>query len=171
MRRLALAVILLAPAVARADWALHLDLGGGGSEDQAVVEVALRADALLVGPRAHAAQGWGLGPTVELRSADLETAEAGAGLAAYLPGDDVGFTVSLLGGVASRADAEDGAYLAGRLAFGLRVGERGFAPTTAIYVDARRGLGDDGAYEIVAGVELGGALVAWLLRGAVAMGQ
>lgn len=165
-----LAAVFVVPCAARADVQLSVRLGVGGGAafvpgqvTDGFFETHLVVDALF-GPRF--VDSLRLGPSLELRTNDLASAEATLGASLLLPvvsGLPLVLTAAL--GYASRRDGAlaggdvegaDGALALMRAAFGLRPYNfsSAYAYGLQVYVDLRRSVTGPERWEVSGGVEL-----------------
>jgi hypothetical protein len=138
------------PSAAQADWAAHVDFGGGRRLGEATVgQIALRTDMLLLWSN-HG----GIGPAAEAR---LLHPGLGGGLAGFFTPDfgKLGFTSTVVAGYASGGSG--GGYLAGTLAAGWRDYSRDLelvpSPNLALYVSVMHRL-DGSSNEVVVGLQM-----------------
>ncbi len=156
--RAALLALLVAAvpsaAAAHPQTSARLGAGAGAASGDFVFEMHLRSE-LLFGP--NEVRAFRIGPALDLRTADFETAEAAGGLAVLLPvatGFPITFTTGA--GWASRPGDADGPIAVGTLAWGYRSYNHhhvyGYA--LSLYASTRVALDDTSRWEITGGVEI-----------------
>lgn len=158
---LVLATALALPDAAAADGQVSVRLAVGGGADlpseqdaRGLFELALRSELLFGPPEVGAFR---IGPALDLRAANFETAEAAGGLALLLP-VATGFplTLTAAAGWASRPGDADAPIGVATLAWGYRSYNHhsayGFG--LHLYASSRVDLDDTGHWQITAGVEI-----------------
>ena len=168
---LALTLALAAPsAAAEAQWQGSSRLGMGFGkyhdplENKLPFTMNLRGEA--VRPTRKRPQ-WLFGPSVEVRTSDFRTAEAGGGIATLLKlGEGAAFGLHTLVSYAYRHDYDNGAVLSEILTLGfrrtvdtIRPGPPRSPPSPYmfglnLFLAGRVGLDDQAIYEVTGGVEL-----------------
>jgi hypothetical protein len=156
------ATLGLAGPAAADDWppalGAGLAIGGGartppGDERGGLFELAPRVELLWGDKRAF-------GPSVAFRTATFRTAELYAGLTAAFSDGNFGWLLSGEGGYAWRDGDRNGAMLAGTAGWGLVGIERGWAPSTVIYISFHHAV--TSRDEVTGGISFGGGILDFL---------
>ena len=165
------AIALLVTLGAAGAWAddshaygARLAVGGGA----AIWPGEARGGVFELAPRAEAWFGDDLylGPALEFRTANFQTAELAGGLSGGWLSDDgeTGLLASLGGGYAWRRGGLDGAVVTAALGWGLLHVDWGLAASTSLYVSLRHAVTGPSRDELTAGISFGGGFLDLLKR-------